>query len=155
MKKDGLPPRQIQIIIPGALPKELSSNWNPRGNANALRFVKVGQISEFNETVYLCAVSSRNKWTWNHSQSWTPIEQAEIEVTIIYTSHMRKMDETNVRAILKHAEDALTMPRGSLKLGAEILRDDSPEHLTWKPIRWERGDTAEIRIDIKEVPKHV
>ncbi len=149
--KGGLLPRQIQIIISGALPKELNLNWHPRGNANALRFVKVGQISEFNETVYLCAVSARNKWTWNHNQDWTPIEKAEIEVTIVITGHMKQLDETNVRAILKHAEDALTMPQGSLKLGAEILRDDSPEHLTWSPIKWERGESAEIRIDIKEV----
>ena len=137
--------KEITIVIPMSIPKELNPNWQPRISQGGIRGIKAGKINQFKAMVKAYAYHAIHPFNSHSWQEWDPIEHASIEVTLVIKKTMKVWDETNARTALKYAEDMLAM-----KYGAGVIVDDSPDHLEWKPIKWERGE-PEIRIKIQEV----
>jgi len=139
--------KEVTIVIPMSIPKELNPNWQPRIPAQILRGIRAGKINQFKSFVKAYSYHAIHPFNDRKWQDWTPIEHATIEVTLVIRKTMKVWDETNVRTALKYAEDML-----GTKYGAGVIVDDSPDHLEWLPIKWERGE-PEIRIKIQEVLK--
>lgn len=132
--------RSLSISLPGALPKELNPNWQPR--SEGMKYLKASAITEFKYLSFVSIIFARNRWETN-AQRWEALNKAEIQVTIVITSRMKPWDSTNARAALKFAEDSLVK--------AQIITDDSPGHVTWQDIHWERGIEPVIKIVVTEV----
>lgn len=134
----------LTIVVPCAIPPELNPNWQYHGlGANG---IKAMVISNFKLMSRTWAIDARNRWWWaNSGREWVALEKARLIVTIILPPRAKRWDETNVRAALKPLEDGLVQ--------AGIIVDDSPAHLTWQPIRWERAPEAAIRIEVEEILK--
>ena len=136
--------RELEITIPGELPRELAPNY-----LRAWQGTRNKKIAEVKWAAYFYAVDARNTWERQHdNKPWLPLEKAELEVVLI-APHNPRYDWDNLVSMLKHYVDMLTLERPG-KPGAGILKDDKRDCLTWRSIDWFPGVHA-IRLIIWEV----
>mgnify|MGYP001595776833 FL=1 len=147
-------PRELSIDVP-SVPFELLPNRRKHWAAHARA------VRDYGAVVRLCAISARNGWVeWQMAEQgtidvdWMPLSCCTVQVvaTIPRSRRGPLPDPDNLAAACKSLSDALTArDRGHGQVGAGIIEDDGPEHVTLLPIRIERGDAENVRIIVTEV----
>lgn len=133
--------QELTIEIPRLPPKEASPNYRPfSGNAV---FVARRAITDFQRTVYLCAVDARNKWE-KVNGPWKTLERATIKATFIVKDRRHIHDSDNSVILTKSAVDVLTEGGPKTSIRAGLIVDDTPEILDI--------EIPEYKIDKKRAP---
>ena len=123
----------MRIEVNQLPPVECSPNW--RGNwPRRYQAAGVYQQAVFYESVNMRNILERVPWR----PGFPPFKKARLTLTFIF-SQVRERDEDNLRARFKPGQDALVQ--------AQLIPDDTPEHLVLGPIH--------IVVDRKQAPKTI
>lgn len=129
----------MRIEVSRLPPPECSPNW--RGSwPQRYKAARAYQADVFYECVDRRNKLERLKWR----PGFPPFTKARLTLTLVFPQ-FRQRDEDNLRAMFKPGQDALVQ--------AELIANDTPEHLVMGPINIivDRQRAPKTIIDLEEI----